>query len=113
MGELLVDFVAKDPWQMVLVEESPWTDLSTKLARVQDRQYGCLDAAIDGQLAEKFPGSSGQLVTVRLDCYSAPRAEVEAFFNRFRSAVLDLPDYKVALAKTPHVSGVQLAINFD
>ena len=113
MGELLVDFVAKDPWQMVLVEEGPWTDISAQLAQLQYRLYACLDAAIDGQLAEQFPGSSGQLVTVRVDCYSVPQAETQEFFSRFSSAALDLPDYKAALVATPHVSGIQFAINFS
>ena len=113
MGELLVDFIAKDPWQMVLVEEGPWIDISAKLTELQHRLYLCLDAAIDGQLAEQFPGSSGQVVTLRVDCYKVPQAETEEFFTRFSSAALDLPDYKSALAATPHVSDIRFAISFS
>ena len=54
MGEITVDFIAKDPWQMVLVEEGPWEDVPAHLAKLQHRLYSCLDAAIDGQLAEQF-----------------------------------------------------------
>ena len=60
MGEITVDFIAKDPWQMVLDEEGPWEDVSAHLATLQNRLYSCLDAAIDGQLAEQFPESHGQ-----------------------------------------------------
>ncbi|UNK58376.1 hypothetical protein MNQ95_04555 [Pseudoxanthomonas daejeonensis] len=113
MGEITVDFVAKDPWQMVLVEEGPWHDVSLKLTKLQQRLYSCLDAAIDGQLAEQFPESRGKPVTLRVDCYGVPREEMEEFFGRFSSSALQLPDYKASLEASPHVSGIQFAINFS
>ncbi|MGY1410538.1 hypothetical protein ACW5EG_13320 [Luteimonas sp. A611] len=113
MGEITVDFIAKDPWQMVLVEEGPWKDVPASLTKLQERLYSCLDAAIDGQLVEQFPESSGQLITLRVDCYGVPRAETEEFFDRFSSSALQLPDYKTGLATSPHVSGIQFAINFS
>ena len=113
MGEITVDFIAKDPWQMVLVEEGPWHDVPAKLTKLQERLYSCLDAAIDGQLAEQFPESRGQPITLRVDCYGAPREGVEQFFERFSSSALQLPDYKASLATSPHVSGIQFAINFS
>lgn len=96
---------------MVLVEQGPWADVPSNLRRVQDRLYSCLDAAIDGQLAELFPGSAGAAVTVRLDCYNVPEDEIGDFFRSFASAVLDLPSYKSALEASPHISAIQFAIN--
>jgi len=34
MTEVTVDFVAKDPWSMVLVEEGPWSDIPSELRRI-------------------------------------------------------------------------------
>lgn len=113
MGEITVDFISKDPWQMVLVEEGPWQDVPAGLTKLQERLYSCLDAAIDGQLAEQFPDSCGQPITLRVDCYGVPRAETAEFFDRFSASALQLPDYKTALSASPHVSGIQFAINFS
>ena len=112
MGEITVDFIAKDPWQMVLVEEGPWEDVPAHLAKLQHRLYSCHDAAIYGQLAEQFPESRGQPITLRVDCYDVPQAETEEFFSRFSSSALQVPDYKTGLASSPHVSSIQFAINF-
>src|SRR5579864_628487 len=95
----LVDCVARGPtpdkWLMVLVEEGPWGDSADEhLRRIQERLYGCIDGAIDGQLAEQFPESKDKKIVIRLDGYRLPRAEVEEFFNRFARGVIELPDYR-------------------
>ncbi|HET6396916.1 MAG TPA: DUF6572 domain-containing protein [Pseudoxanthomonas sp.] len=114
----VVDFVAKgdspDEWKMVLVEEGPWVGpIDEQLRRIQERMYGCIDAALDGQLAESFPDSKGKRVIVQLDCYNVPRAEVEDFFQRFSSGVLTLEDYREALERSEFVEGLGFNISFD
>ena len=113
MPEVTVDFITKEPWQMVLVEEGPWDDVSTNLRRLQDRLYSCIDAAIDGKLAELYPESVGASVVIRLDGYGLPMPDSREFFDRFSSAVLDLPYYRAALETSPHVSGVQFEAHFE
>lgn len=114
----VVDFVAKgespDEWKMVLVEEGPWIgSTDDQLRRVQERMYGCIDAVLDGQLAESFPESKGKRVIVQLDCYNVPRAEVEVFFQRFSSGVLSLEDYRQALGNSEFVQSIGFEISFD
>lgn len=114
----LVDFVTRNPsldeWKMVLVEEGPWgRPLDRQLRRLQERLYGCVDAALDGKFAEQFPDSKGKRVVVRLDCYNLPRDEVEAFFNRFSTGVMSLADYREALDGSTFVSELAFEINFD
>lgn len=119
MPHVTVDFIAKgispNQWAMVLVEEGPWPkgDLENQLRRVQDRLYGCIDAAIDGQLAEQSPESKGKTVTVRLDCYNVPQAEVKEFFERFSKQVLLLPDYREALKNSPFLASLSFEVTFD
>lgn len=112
MAEVTVDFVVKDPWRMVLVEEGPWADVSSNLHRVQDRLYACIDAAVQGKLAEQFPESKGSDVTVQLDCYSLPQEPVSQFFQAFSSGVLELPSYKESLQAATFVASINFAINF-
>jgi len=114
----IVDFVASDhgenEWKMILVEEGDWAgDVSSHLYRIQDRLYECIDAALDGQLAEKFPDSKGKKVIIQLDCYDAPKKEVGDFFNNFSTMVMDLPDYSEALKNNLFVKDIKFQINFD
>jgi len=113
MSDFQVDFIAKNPWRMVLVEDGPWDDCAYELNRLQDRLYSCLDAAIDGQLAEKFPESIGQVVTIELHGYNLPQDEVSNFFSRFGSSVLKLPEYAQALKESAHISGVSFFATFE
>jgi|ERR1041385_2977010 hypothetical protein len=117
-GTTVVDFVARgdspDEWKLVLVEQGPWNDpVEANLRRLQDRLYGCLDAALDGQVAEKFPESKGKKVTIRLDCYNVPREPVSEFFDKFSSGALSIPDYREALGKSPFVKEFGFEITFD
>lgn len=114
----IVDFVAKgstpDEWKMVLVEEGPWHGpIEGQLRRVQERLYGCIDAALDGQLAEKFPESKGSQIIIQLDCYNLPKKEVTSFFDTFSKGVLSIPDYQKALNNNPYVKRVSFEINFE
>lgn len=114
----VVDFVAKastpDEWKMVLVEQGPWLNpIDDQLRRIQERMYGCVDAALDGKLAEKFPESKGKRVIVQLDCYDLPKVEVQDFFQRFSNGIFDVGDYRTALEKNQFVRGIGFEINFD
>jgi len=55
-----IDFVAfddeRDACLLVLVEQGPWSGVvEDRLKGLQERLYGCLEAALDGQVAERFP----------------------------------------------------------
>jgi len=115
--ETLVDFVARGDtpgeWQMVLVEEGPWSmPLESELRRVQERLYGAIDAALEGKLAEKFPESKGKKIVVQLDCYNCPITEVSEFFGRFSKGVFETDDYKRSLKDNQFVSGIEFRSNF-
>ena len=116
MGEVTVNFVAFDDEReaclMVLVEEGPWGDqVHDHLIRLQGRLYGCLDAALDGQLAESFPRSKGKTVVVRVDCYDIPQTAVEDFIQRFSEGVASLPDYSTDAS--PFVREFLFEVNHD
>jgi hypothetical protein len=93
-----IDFVAfdddRDACLLVLVEQGPWSaSIDNHLRALQDRLYGCLEAALDGQVAERFPKAANKNIIVRVDCYNVPREVVDDFFERFSEGIRDMPDY--------------------
>ena len=116
MSEVTVNFIAfdeaQDAYLMVLVEEGPWDDpIADHLHRLQDRIYGCLDAALDGQLADKYPNSRGKTIVVRIDCYDLPQADIDDFVQRFAEGVDLLPDYSTEAS--PFVRKFVIEVNHD
>ena len=102
---------ARDTCEMVLVE-GPWDgDIEDHLRSLQDRMLGCLNAALDGQLAANFPEAKGLNVLIRVDCYDVPRDEVEAFFGRFTDGVSAMSDYSTA--GSPFVRQFLFEAGFD
>jgi len=113
-----VDFIARgespSQWQMVLVEEGPWAaPIEGELRRVQERLYGCIDAALDGLLAEQFPESFGKEIVIRLDCYNLPKVEITEFFDHFSKGVFFIDNYREALAISEFVGSISFVVNFD
>src|SRR5689334_1423147 len=119
MGTVTIDVIThsadRSVWRLVLVEQGPWDadEVEANLRRLQDRLYGCLDAALDGQVAERFPESSGQRFVVRLDAYNVPEHELREFFERFSGQVLRVPDYEDSLARSSFVSGIDFELNVE
>lgn len=114
----VVDFIAKgrapDEWRMVLVETGPWAQpIDQQLRRLQERLYGCVDAALGGQLAEQFPQTTGQNIVIQVDYYDLPRGEVEEFFNRFAEGIFGLAYYRDELASSGFVKTIQFEIAFE
>lgn len=115
---LTVEFVAKgalaEDWRVVLVEQGPWQGAVTDaLLRIQDRLYDCVDAVLDGQLAEKLPESKGGTITIRLDCYNVPGEEVAKFFKSFSEGIFETPDYRKARTDSVFVRDVRFELNID
>jgi hypothetical protein len=114
MSEVTVNFIAfneaGDACEMVLVE-GPWqSDVEEHLRSLQDRMFGCLDAALDGLVAEQFPEARGKALVVRIDCYDVPRRDVEAFVDRFANGIATLPDYSTTAS--PFVSEFRFEVEF-
>lgn len=114
----LVDFVARgitpNEWRIVLVEEGPWRDgIEGQLRRVQNRLYDCIDLALDGQLANKYPESRGSNVIIQVDFYNIEDSAVGGFLTRFKSGVFSSGDYKDATKNNSFVKNIDFEFNFD
>ena len=111
-----VDFVAfddeRDACLLVLVEQGPWSGVvEDHLRKLQDRLYGCLEAALDGQVAERFPRAANMKFVVRVDCYGVPRDEVDEFMGKFSEGVLKMSDYSPS--SSPWVRSFAFEVNHD
>ena len=88
-----IDLVTEHPdtgvFAVILVETGPWVPGTEQreLRRIQDRLYDCVDVAVDGLLADKYPDSRGRPVRIQLDTYDIPETLVRPFFERFASHV--------------------------
>lgn len=115
MTSVMVNFVAfdeeRDACLLVLVEEA-WTgSIEDHLRSLQERLYGCLDAALDGNLAEQLPKSRGKPIILQIDCYDLPREEINDFVERFAAGVTKMPDYSTDSSR--YVSSFQFEVNHD
>ena len=118
MDDFTVNFIAKLPqggFSMVIVEEGPWGEGETEanLRRIQARLYDCIAAALDGQLADRFPESKCKPVEIRLDAYDVPEKELLAFFALFTESVPRLPDYAESLATKKFVESLSFVLSID
>ena len=113
----VVDFVVKtdspDVMKMVLVEEGDWSDIDARLQLLQQRMYGCIDAAIDGQLADQFPETKGKKIVVSIDFYDVPHEEASEFFERFSNNVFLIPSYCDGLRQSRFVKDIVFEANFE
>jgi hypothetical protein len=97
---------------MILVEQGPWEGLlGDNLRRLQERLYECLDAVLDGQLADKYPSSRGKAVVIQVDGYGLPRNSVESFFSRFAEGVLQTGGYARDAKENEFASQISFELN--
>ena len=97
-----------------IVEEGPWDDdtLDEELHRVQDRLYDCVDIAVDGHLASKYPESKGQAAVIRLDGYDIPRKPVQEFFQAFAEHVGNSDEVRDAMRSNGFVSSLKFEFSW-
>ena len=91
--QVKIDLVTEHPgtgvFALILVETGPWPPGTEEreLRRIQDRLYDCVDAAVDGHFAAKYPDSRGRPARIQLDTYDIPERLVRPFFERFAKHV--------------------------
>lgn len=116
MKNFTVDFVAKgdspEEWQLVLVEEGDWTFVDRRLHQLQDRLYDCIDAVLDGQLAEKYPETMEKNVIIKVEFFNAPEDKISTFIERFSEGVFSMGDYAEALRSCRFAKSISIKAGF-
>jgi hypothetical protein len=68
---------------------------------------------LDGQVAAKFPETANAHITIQIDFYDVPEAEVAEFVERFSKGVFQGGDYQKALEQSKKTCGIDFTVNFD
>jgi hypothetical protein len=113
MSNITVDFVAfdddRDACLLVLVVEGWGECVEDHLSLLQERFYGCMNAALDGQVADLFPKSQAPTIVIQVDCYDLPVEPIDDFVRRFSSGVFEMSDYSPE--GSPFVRAFQFEVN--
>ena len=115
--QVKIDLVTEHPdtgvFAVILVETGPWAPDTEQreLGRIQDRLYDCVDVAVDGQLAAKYPDSRGRPVRIQLDTYDIPETLVRPFFERFANHVANWPELQQDIVAKQNVKSLTFEYN--
>jgi hypothetical protein len=119
MPRVTIDVISHTPdgqyWTLTLVEEGPWPlrVQTARLRHLQDRLYSAFDAVVDGNVAAKYPDSTGKHFIIRVDCYDLADSSVRPFFNRFASHIASSQEHQQALSLSPHSASLSFELSFD
>jgi hypothetical protein len=73
--------------------------------------YDCVEVAVDGHLAAKYPESRGRPLTIRLDTYDIPEAVVRPLFERFAEHVNTWPEVQHKIEAKQNIKSITLEYN--
>jgi uncharacterized protein DUF6572 len=112
-----IDLVTERPsdgaFILVLVEEGPWADETDgHLQRIQGRLYDCVDAAVHGHLAARYPESRGKPAVIRLNCYDTPDRPVREFMKRFAECIAESEEVQRDMAAQRFVQSLVFEYNW-
>jgi hypothetical protein len=115
--QVKIDLVTEHPetgvFAIILVETGPWAPGTeqAELRRIQGRLYDCVDVAVDGQLAAKYPDSKGRPVRIQLDTYDIPEELVRPFFDRFAEHVSAWSEVQQTIESKQNVKAIAFEYN--
>jgi hypothetical protein len=118
MPSVTIDVVSFDPvrdqyalhFRLVENENLPdrVDERRARLKAIQDRVFSAFDAAIDGQLAGKYPETLGQTVRIQVDCPFGKNDEIELVVSRVADYVNTSPEYVTAAKESTYVRAVHV-----
>ena len=115
MTKVTVDFVAFDDERnavlLVFVEEGWSADVDAHLRSLQERFFTAMEAALDGDLADKFPKSVGRNLVIQVDCYDLPSQPIDEFVARFAEGIRNLPDFSTA--DSPYIRSIDFEVRHE
>ncbi len=114
--ELRIDLVTEErdgSCRLILVE-GPWDppDNPADLQRLAKRLADCLTAAINGHVTKRYPEFEGRVLTIQLDSYDTPKAEVDSIIAALKASIATSPGIQSQIAEFPHFSAIQFEHNW-
>jgi hypothetical protein len=115
--QVKIDLVTENPqtgiFSLVLVEVGPWESgtAAQQLRRLQERLYDCIDAAVDGQVAGRFPASRGRPIRIQLDTYDIPASIIRPHFETFAAHIATWDEVQRKIRTHRHVQSLEFEYN--
>jgi hypothetical protein len=115
-NKLTIDLITEKQdgkYVLVLVEQGPWKskDVAIRLRTVQDRIYNCIDAAIDGHIASRYPDSKGRHLVIRLVCYNTPKTDISELFCKLTKYIRNSDEYQNAINNSAFIKSIDFEMN--
>lgn len=84
----LVTRLAEGGCKLILVEFGPWNgdEKQQNLRRLGQRISDCVTAALNGLVAQRYPATMGEPITIQVDSYDTPRLDVDILVARLQNA---------------------------
>jgi len=75
--------------KLIFVETGPWGDdeKEQQLQRLGQRISDCVTAVHNGIVAERYPATMGQIITIQVDSYDTPRLDVDILVAKLQNSI--------------------------
>ena len=87
----VIDIVADDATTgeavLIMLEPRPWDGSERRLFQLQEKINAYLSFALDGEMAEAYPGLMGRPLRLQVDCVGMPDAMVVDFLGVVREQI--------------------------
>lgn len=87
----VIDIVADDAKTgeavLIMLEPRPWDGSELRLFQLQEKINAYLSFALDGEMAESYPGLVGKPLRLQIDCVAMPDSTVVEFLSVVREQV--------------------------
>ena|ERR1035437_8470033 len=86
-----IDLITRDEQRneivLIIVDDRPWDGSRDRLEELQQRVNDYLGFALDGDLRQKFPETSGLPFRLQLDTSAQPDAKTTGFIEELNHAI--------------------------
>jgi hypothetical protein len=87
----VIDIVADDAKTgeavLIILEPRPWDGSELRLFQLQEKLNAYLSFALDGEMAETYPGLMSKPLRIQIDCLGMPDSTVVEFLSVVREQV--------------------------
>jgi hypothetical protein len=108
-----IDLITKLPeggCKLVLVEMGPWNeeDKEQNLQRLGQRISDCVTAVIHGAVAQRYPATMGEPITIQVDSYDTPRLDVDILVAKLQNSFNASEDVQQQLREARFTPAIRL-----
>ena len=85
--DIVADDAARGEAVLIMLEPRPWDGSELRLFQLQEKVNAYLSFALDGEMAEAYPGLMGRPLRLQIDCVGMPDPTVVEFLSVVREQI--------------------------